>query len=97
MSKVVKLVDRRVEQVAAATSPLRIGLVQVNNSFSGQNYLPYSIACLRSYIEAHARSAARFEPPAEWPAAGIRIVQTDRDDWRVALRAIAAELSSPVD
>ena len=45
----------------------------------------------------HARSAARFEPPAEWPAAGIRIVQTDRDDWRVALHAIAAELSSPVD
>jgi len=27
----------------------RIGLVQINNSFSGQNYLPYSIACLQSY------------------------------------------------
>jgi radical SAM superfamily enzyme YgiQ (UPF0313 family) len=30
----------------------RIGLVQINNSFSGQNYLPYSIACLQSYAEA---------------------------------------------
>jgi radical SAM superfamily enzyme YgiQ (UPF0313 family) len=30
----------------------RIGLVQINNSFSGQNYLPYSIACL----QAHAQS-----------------------------------------
>src|ERR1700754_1122461 len=28
---------------------VRIGLVQINNSFSGQNYLPYSIACLQSY------------------------------------------------
>lgn len=30
---------------------MKIGLVQINNSFSGQNYLPYSIACLQSYIE----------------------------------------------
>ena len=45
----------------------------------------------------HARSAARFEPPEEWPAAELRVVQTDRDDWRTALRAIAADLPSPVD
>jgi len=31
----------------------RIGLVQINNSFSGQNYLPYSIACLKSYAQLH--------------------------------------------
>lgn len=31
---------------------VRIGLVQINNSFSGQNYLPYSIACLQSYAES---------------------------------------------
>jgi radical SAM superfamily enzyme YgiQ (UPF0313 family) len=30
----------------------RIGLVQINNSFSGQNYLPYSIACLQSYARS---------------------------------------------
>ena len=29
-----------------------IGLVQINNSFSGQNYLPYSIACLQSYVRS---------------------------------------------
>ena len=29
-----------------------IGLVQINNSFSGQNYLPYSIACLQSYARS---------------------------------------------
>jgi radical SAM superfamily enzyme YgiQ (UPF0313 family) len=31
---------------------VQIGLVQINNSFSGQNYLPYSIACLQSYAES---------------------------------------------
>ncbi len=30
-------------------NPVTVALVQVNNSFSGQNYLPYSIACLESY------------------------------------------------
>ncbi|MDC0456424.1 radical SAM protein [Alphaproteobacteria bacterium] len=28
----------------------KIGLVQINNSFSGQNYLPYSTACLESFV-----------------------------------------------
>ncbi len=35
--------------------PVKIGLVQINNSFSGQNYLPYSIACLQSYVQKFAR------------------------------------------
>jgi hypothetical protein len=35
---------------------VQIGLVQINNSFSGQNYLPYSIACLQSY------AASRLPP-----------------------------------
>src|ERR1700688_663101 len=37
----------------------RIGLVQINNSFSGQNYLPYSVACLQSYARTML-SADRF-------------------------------------
>src|SRR4249920_2010883 len=45
---------------AAGQGPLNVGLVQINNSFSGQNYLPYSIACLRSYIGAHAPDPARY-------------------------------------
>lgn len=39
---------------------ISIGLVQINNSFSGQNYLPYSIACLQSYAEAHCDERDRF-------------------------------------
>jgi len=45
----------------------------------------------------HARSAARFEPPEEWAAVGLHVVQTDRDDWRTVLRAIVADLPGPVD
>ena len=37
-------------------SMINIGLVQINNSFSGQNYLPYSIACLESYLREHCAS-----------------------------------------
>ncbi|CAN7386077.1 radical SAM protein [Bradyrhizobium sp. LjRoot220] len=38
---------------------VQIGLVQINNSFSGQNYLPYSIACLQSYAE-HRLTPGKF-------------------------------------
>src|SRR5687768_15797093 len=48
------------KEPVASKAPLTVGLVQVNNSFSGQNYLPYSIACLRSYISAHAPNPARY-------------------------------------
>ena len=37
-----------------------MGLVQINNSFSVQNYLPYSIACLRTYKGAHEVDSSRF-------------------------------------
>jgi len=47
-------------RVVAGAGPLSVGLVQINNSFSGQNYLPYSIACLRSYAQAHAADRARY-------------------------------------
>jgi aminoglycoside phosphotransferase family enzyme/predicted kinase len=47
--------------------------------------------------EFHARSAARFEPPEEWPAAEHRIVETDRADWREQLRAIATHLPGRMD
>ena len=39
---------------------LNVGLVQINNSFAGQNYLPYTSACLRSYIECHAVNPKRY-------------------------------------
>jgi len=43
-----------------ASRPLSIGLVQINNSFSGQNYLPYSVGCLESYIRQNAAEPARY-------------------------------------
>jgi hypothetical protein len=35
-------------------SGLQVGLIQINNSFSGQNYLPHSIALLQSYVRKFA-------------------------------------------
>ena len=43
-----------------AASPVRVGLVQINNSFSGQNYLPYSVGCLQAYVEARASTPDRY-------------------------------------
>lgn len=40
---------------------IKIGLVQINNSFSGQNYLPYSIGLLESYVRARSAEPDRYE------------------------------------
>jgi len=42
-------------------SKKKIGLVQINNSFSGQSYLPYSIACLQSYSQKSPEINENFE------------------------------------
>lgn len=42
------------------TAPLKVGLVQINNSFSGQNYLPYAAGLLQAYIEKHAKHPERY-------------------------------------
>ena len=45
--------------------PVMVGLVQINNSFSGQNYLPYSVALLQTYVQKMAADPGRyaFLPP----------------------------------
>ncbi|MBS0546269.1 MAG: cobalamin-dependent protein [Proteobacteria bacterium] len=43
------------------STPLKIGLVQINNSFSGQNYLPYSIALLQTYVQKFSPTPERYE------------------------------------
>ena len=60
--KVIKLIQNSdpVAWVPSKVIPLKVGLVQVNNSFSGQNYLPYTSACLRSFIEVHASDPSRY-------------------------------------
>ncbi len=42
-------------------STVRVGLAQINNSFSGQNYLPYSVGLLESYVRHYAKEAGRYE------------------------------------
>ena len=32
---------------------MNVGLVQINNSFSGQCYLPYAVGLLQAYVQAH--------------------------------------------
>jgi hypothetical protein len=41
----------------------------------------------------YPESVARFEAPTEWPADALHVVHTDRDGWKQALRALAADLS----
>jgi len=42
------------------TAPLKVGLVQINNSFSGQNYLPYAAGLLQAYVAKHAKHPQRY-------------------------------------
>ena len=37
-----------------------IGLVQINNSVSGQNHIPYPVALLQSYIAARTSEVERY-------------------------------------
>jgi radical SAM superfamily enzyme YgiQ (UPF0313 family) len=46
---------------ASDAPKLKIGLVQINNSFSGQNYLPYSIALLQTYVQKFSPNPGRYE------------------------------------
>ena len=41
-------------------SLFEVGLVQINNSFSGQNYLPYSAALLEAYARRKAADPGRY-------------------------------------
>jgi len=44
---------------------ITIGLSQINNSFSGANYLPYSVGLLQAYVEKHPtyKEDFKFLPP----------------------------------
>lgn len=42
-------------------SPLVVGLVQINNSFSGQSYLPYAVGLLEAYARRHGGKPGAFE------------------------------------
>lgn len=40
---------------------IKLGMVQINNSFSGQNYLPYSLGFLQGYSQRHHKDINKFE------------------------------------
>ena len=42
-------------------SKIKIGLVQINNSFSNQDYLPYSIGLLQGFIQKNLNNKDCFE------------------------------------
>jgi intein/homing endonuclease len=39
----------------------KIGLLQINNSFSGQNYFPYSVGLLQAYAQLHCSNISEYE------------------------------------
>ena len=39
----------------------RVGLVQINSSFSGQHYFPYSVGILQAYAMKHLREPERYK------------------------------------
>ena len=43
------------------TGKLKVALVQINNSFSGQKYLPYAAGLLQAYVQKYARLPARYD------------------------------------
>jgi len=44
---------------------MKVGLVQINNSFSGQSYFPYSVGLLQAYAQENLCDPSKFEfmPP----------------------------------
>tara|TARA_R110000824_G_scaffold237011_5_gene425788 strand:+ start:113 stop:2143 length:2031 start_codon:yes stop_codon:yes gene_type:complete len=44
-----------------ASKIIKVGTIQINNSFAGQNYLPLSLGFLYSYAAAHVTDFDRFE------------------------------------
>jgi len=40
---------------------IKVGLVQINNSFYGQNYLPYSVGILQAYAQKYLKNKDIFE------------------------------------
>jgi radical SAM superfamily enzyme YgiQ (UPF0313 family) len=46
---------------STVSEPIKVGLVQINNSFSNQNYLPLSVGMLQAYAQAFLKQPDRFQ------------------------------------
>ena len=52
---------------------MKVALLQINNSFAGQNYLPYSVAVLEAYFRMHGNSSNMYEfLPYIYKRAGVQ-------------------------
>lgn len=40
---------------------MKVGLAQINNSFGGAHYLPYSVGCLQAYAEKNLKNRGDYE------------------------------------
>jgi len=49
-----------VDRVPQVDKPIHVGLVQINNSFSNQNYLPLSIGMMQAYTMKHLSKLERY-------------------------------------
>jgi tRNA A37 methylthiotransferase MiaB len=47
--------------VSFISRPVKIGMVQINNSFSGQSYLPYAVSLLEAYYKTMGKNTAGVE------------------------------------
>ena len=47
-------------KINSQSPKLDVGLVLINASFSGQNYLPYSVGLLQAYVQEHAPNPERY-------------------------------------
>jgi radical SAM superfamily enzyme YgiQ (UPF0313 family) len=46
--------------MGSAWADVKVGLAQINNGFSGQHYLPYSVGFLQAHAEKHASDPSRY-------------------------------------
>lgn len=46
---------------SSARNTVKVGMVQINNSFSGQNYFPYSVGILQAYAQKNTKAPGRYE------------------------------------
>ena len=42
------------------TNKTEVGLIQINNSFSGAHYLPYAVGLMEGYVKAHSKTPDEF-------------------------------------
>ncbi len=53
--------EKKKKTIVENSSKIKVGLVQINNSFSDQNYFPYSVGILQAYAQKHLKNPNAYE------------------------------------